>query len=87
MSRIASLGWSEGRFQLSLQRFHYGESVALVAKKVESPRNEILPLTLGHAGVAGSTVGTLCLRVSSHYGCTFFSVDLSYADQQGKDWA
>lgn len=65
-----------------MQCFHYGESVAPVTEKVESPRNEILSLTLRHAGVAGSTVGTLCLRIGSHYGCTYFSVDLSHADQQ-----
>jgi hypothetical protein len=64
-----------------MQCFHNSESVAHVTKKVRPPRDEILSSPLLYVRVPGFAVGTLCLRVSFHFECTFLSANLSQSGQ------
>jgi hypothetical protein len=61
--------------------FHNSESVAHITKNVRSPRNEILSSPLLYVRVPGFAIGTLRLRVSFHFECTFLSADSSQSGQ------
>ncbi len=71
----ASFGRFKGRLSLSIQCFHDSDPVALVTEKVRPPRNEIISPPSHHVGIGGSTIGTLRLRVSFHFPCSFFSAE------------
>ena len=65
----------KGRLSLSIQCFHDSDPVALVTEKVRPPRNEIISPTSHHVGIGSFTIGTLRLRVSFHFPCSFFSAE------------
>ena len=81
VSITSSFGRFKRRFGPRLQCFQNSQSMAHITEKVRSPRDEILSPALLHVGIGGSTVGTLCLRVSFHFEFTFLSADLSQAGQ------